>query len=139
MRASSSWAQADPELFPTLGTIGHQTGDCQPCFYVHTRPGCHYGVWCRFCHGDHPPRRKEVPGKPKRVECKSLVDRLLPHFLRTGATFAEAVESLRSAAEFPHDDALAARYALKLLKRLYKEAGLDATLAPEDEGVADSL
>mmetsp|Transcript_22394 Transcript_22394/g.40351 ORF Transcript_22394/g.40351 Transcript_22394/m.40351 type:complete len:369 (+) Transcript_22394:82-1188(+) len=34
---------------PSLGSEGHDRGDCKPCAFLHTK-GCENGAMCKFCH-----------------------------------------------------------------------------------------
>merc|ERR1711963_654156 len=34
---------------PSLGSVGHSSGLCSPCDFVH-RGGCRAGMECKFCH-----------------------------------------------------------------------------------------
>lgn len=48
--------------FPSVGSLGHHSGTCKPCAFVHTK-GCANGLQCSFCHlclpGSVKSRRKE--------------------------------------------------------------------------------
>eukprot|EP00747_Dinoflagellata_sp_TGD_P180688 gnl/TRDRNA2_/TRDRNA2_33572_c0_seq1.p1 gnl/TRDRNA2_/TRDRNA2_33572_c0~~gnl/TRDRNA2_/TRDRNA2_33572_c0_seq1.p1 ORF type:complete len:243 (+),score=39.88 gnl/TRDRNA2_/TRDRNA2_33572_c0_seq1:3-731(+) len=57
-----------PLDMPSRGSVGHEVGDCKPCFYMHAKVGCQFGRSCRFCHFFHPKTRtqKERPTKLKR-------------------------------------------------------------------------
>jgi hypothetical protein len=35
---------------PSIGSIGHGSGLCAPCGFVHHKGGCQAGTECRFCH-----------------------------------------------------------------------------------------
>merc|ERR1719359_378412 len=37
------------ELF-SIGSVGHGSGLCAPCGFVHHKGGCQAGTECRFCH-----------------------------------------------------------------------------------------
>lgn len=41
-------APGSPEL-PSIGSIGHESGRCKPCAFLHTK-GCENGLACQFCH-----------------------------------------------------------------------------------------
>merc|ERR1711879_55240 len=45
--------QSEPTLgsaeLPSIGSVGHSTGTCRPCIFVHSK-GCESGVNCTFCH-----------------------------------------------------------------------------------------
>eukprot|EP00930_Biecheleria_cincta_P002932 TRINITY_DN103888_c0_g1_i1.p1 TRINITY_DN103888_c0_g1~~TRINITY_DN103888_c0_g1_i1.p1 ORF type:complete len:401 (+),score=46.15 TRINITY_DN103888_c0_g1_i1:55-1257(+) len=47
---------ASPEL-PSVGSAGHNTGDCKPCAFIHTK-GCEGGKQCPFCHLCEPGEKK---------------------------------------------------------------------------------
>jgi len=34
---------------PSVGSVGHDTGDCRPCAFFLTK-GCENGTKCTFCH-----------------------------------------------------------------------------------------
>eukprot|EP00930_Biecheleria_cincta_P004986 TRINITY_DN105916_c0_g1_i1.p1 TRINITY_DN105916_c0_g1~~TRINITY_DN105916_c0_g1_i1.p1 ORF type:complete len:278 (+),score=29.48 TRINITY_DN105916_c0_g1_i1:101-934(+) len=34
---------------PSLGSLGHELGQCKPCAFLHTK-GCSSGATCKFCH-----------------------------------------------------------------------------------------
>lgn len=44
---------ADPKFklneFASIGSLGHDTGDCKPCAFFNTK-GCGNGGSCKFCH-----------------------------------------------------------------------------------------
>lgn len=119
---------ADPALppgIPTLGTVGHANGDCKPCFYIHTKVGCQYGAACMFCHGGHPKRKQERPQKFQREAFRLVVDRIFEEHVLVGASHEEANAALLRCDEFPHGDHVAMKYARKLLRSLYRDAGLE--------------
>lgn len=68
-----------------------------------------------------------MPGKPKRLECRTLVNRLFLRFQESGASYAEADASLQRCVDFPLHDQVAARYSRKLLRSLYRNAGHDVS------------
>jgi len=43
---------------PTVGSTGHNTGNCKPCAFFHTR-GCENGVQCPFCHLCQPDEKRK--------------------------------------------------------------------------------
>lgn len=65
-----------PELQPpsaTLGSVGHEVGNCKPCAFVYTK-GCQSGAQCAFCHLCPPgekDRRKKVKHIMARIRRKS--------------------------------------------------------------------
>lgn len=62
----------------SIGSIGHATGNCTVCIFVHTVPGCSNGISCTFCHFEHRrPRRKN-----KMRPCKGKRDRHLKFLTR---------------------------------------------------------
>jgi len=62
----------------SIGSIGHATGNCTVCIFVHTMPGCSNGIACSFCHFEHKrPRRKN-----KMRPCKGKRDRHLKFLTR---------------------------------------------------------
>jgi len=48
MHASTKPELGSPE-FPSLGSEGHQFGQCRPCAFLFTK-GCSNGASCSFCH-----------------------------------------------------------------------------------------
>jgi len=57
----------------TLGSVGHETGNCKPCAFVYTK-GCQSGAQCAFCHLCPPgekDRRKKVKHIMARIRRKS--------------------------------------------------------------------
>lgn len=113
----------------SAGTLAHARGSCQPCYFYHCSGGCPYGRSCKYCHAAHTTRKKEVPGKPKRQQCRELVDRLFQRFQERGASYAEADASLQRCIDFPRDDHVAAKYTRKLLRSVYRNAGHDVSAA----------
>lgn len=59
--APSQPAPGSDEL-PSLGSAGHQLGECKPCAFLHSK-GCSSGAMCKFCHlcdaGEKKRRQKE--------------------------------------------------------------------------------
>lgn len=37
------------DKLPSLGSFGHELGQCKPCAFLHTK-GCSSGTMCKFCH-----------------------------------------------------------------------------------------
>lgn len=37
------------DKLPSLGSFGHDLGQCKPCAFLHTK-GCSSGAMCKFCH-----------------------------------------------------------------------------------------
>jgi hypothetical protein len=57
----------------SVGSAGHDTGECRPCLFVQTKNGCQNGVLCPFCHFPHKKNNKARPNKGKRARyIKSL-------------------------------------------------------------------
>lgn len=61
--------EAETQNFPTLGSQGHQFGNCKPCAFLYTK-GCGNGVECPFCHLC-PPGEKKRRKKEKVVKHRS--------------------------------------------------------------------
>lgn len=40
---------AGSDKLPSLGSFGHDLGQCKPCAFLHTK-GCSSGTMCKFCH-----------------------------------------------------------------------------------------
>jgi len=62
----------------SVGSIPHGSGTCRPCTFAASGTGCHVGVFCRFCHSQHPGvrRTKARPCKGKRDRYRNLLDKL---------------------------------------------------------------
>lgn len=69
----------DSQGIPTsIGSILHNEGTCKACVFAHNdRKACQNGVQCKFCHFNHPPKRRLRFGKKKRMEMKRLEDALV--------------------------------------------------------------
>lgn len=53
---------------PSIGSLGHPTGDCRPCAFLHTK-GCSTGPACKFCHLCGPGERKRrLREKRERIQ-----------------------------------------------------------------------
>ncbi|CAE7396152.1 ANKRD50 [Symbiodinium natans] len=50
-------AELGPDGLPSIGSVGHATGDCKRCCF-HPKGRCQNGHDCRFCHFDHDKRRR---------------------------------------------------------------------------------
>lgn len=50
----------------TVGSRGHGTGDCSPCFFAHRRAGCQNGSNCPYCHLTHQQKQRPCKGKRNR-------------------------------------------------------------------------
>lgn len=57
----------------SLGSINHQYVACRPCLFQHTRLGCHYWIFCDFCHYR---RHKARPCKGKRARYRRLINHM---------------------------------------------------------------
>lgn len=55
------YAIQEPDLgsedLPTIGSVGHKSGTCKPCAFLHTK-GCENGASCPFCHLCKPGEKK---------------------------------------------------------------------------------
>eukprot|EP00425_Heterocapsa_triquetra_P006485 CAMPEP_0195161354 /NCGR_PEP_ID=MMETSP0448-20130528/187120_1 /TAXON_ID=66468 /ORGANISM="Heterocapsa triquestra, Strain CCMP 448" /LENGTH=246 /DNA_ID=CAMNT_0040200153 /DNA_START=132 /DNA_END=872 /DNA_ORIENTATION=+ len=60
---------------PSVGTIGHKLGLCQPCDFVH-RGGCRAGAACKYCHLCQPLDQKRQ--RRERQRCMRARRRLQP-------------------------------------------------------------
>jgi len=58
-----------PEV-PSVGSIGHRTGSCKPCVFLHTK-GCQSGLQCQFCHLCGPDEKKQRQ-KAKRLHFQQV-------------------------------------------------------------------
>lgn len=58
------------EVLPSLGSVEHQSGDCKPCAFLHSK-GCVSGVNCEFCHLCEPGEKKRRQ-KEKRAFFSSV-------------------------------------------------------------------
>lgn len=54
-------AELDSLPLPSLGSIAHGFGTCQPCHYAYSKVGCRLDKKCGLCHYRHPKRRKRRP------------------------------------------------------------------------------
>eukprot|EP00929_Paragymnodinium_shiwhaense_P120239 TRINITY_DN92156_c0_g1_i1.p1 TRINITY_DN92156_c0_g1~~TRINITY_DN92156_c0_g1_i1.p1 ORF type:complete len:421 (+),score=90.41 TRINITY_DN92156_c0_g1_i1:209-1471(+) len=79
-----SLAEAIPEPVvgsadcPTLGSMGHRTGRCKPCAFLHTR-GCVNGAECTFCHLCEPGEKKRRQKEKKEALRKDAEDKMKAH------------------------------------------------------------
>lgn len=64
VRGSSARPLEDLEL--SLGSRGHATGDCTPCYFAHRSAGCNSGSACKFCHLPHQRKHKVRPCRQRR-------------------------------------------------------------------------
>jgi len=51
---------------PTVGSIGHHSGDCKPCAFLYIK-GCSNGVHCTFCHLCSPGEKKKRKQEKKEL------------------------------------------------------------------------
>jgi len=58
-RITGSAASAPRALLelPSAGSLGHSSGHCRPCAFLHTK-GCENGLACQYCHICGPEERK---------------------------------------------------------------------------------
>lgn len=56
-------AELGPDGLPSMGSVGHTTGDCKRCAFF-PKDRCQNGYNCQFCHFDHEKSRRT--GKKKR-------------------------------------------------------------------------
>lgn len=70
-----------PEL-PSIGSVGHQSGQCKPCAFMHSK-GCKTGRACQFCHLCEPGEKKRRQ-KEKRAFFSTM--RQLRQFVSGGAS-----------------------------------------------------
>eukprot|EP00406_Dinophysis_acuminata_P023877 CAMPEP_0179348024 /NCGR_PEP_ID=MMETSP0797-20121207/73479_1 /TAXON_ID=47934 /ORGANISM="Dinophysis acuminata, Strain DAEP01" /LENGTH=195 /DNA_ID=CAMNT_0021062797 /DNA_START=48 /DNA_END=635 /DNA_ORIENTATION=+ len=61
---------------PSMGSGGHNTGDCKPCLYMSTKTGCFNGRQCTFCHYTHSKKNRPRPCKATRLQCKQIASML---------------------------------------------------------------
>eukprot|EP00928_Gymnodinium_smaydae_P050055 TRINITY_DN3366_c0_g7_i1.p1 TRINITY_DN3366_c0_g7~~TRINITY_DN3366_c0_g7_i1.p1 ORF type:complete len:362 (+),score=19.61 TRINITY_DN3366_c0_g7_i1:53-1138(+) len=52
-----SEAELGSDALPTIGSKGHNSGNCKPCAFAHSK-GCNNGIQCSFCHLCPPDERK---------------------------------------------------------------------------------
>jgi len=77
----------DPEPFPepspeqpdSWGSAGHESGECCPCVWFHTKRGCAMGAACGFCHlcDKDAFKRKKAAFKRKKREDRRQAKALL--------------------------------------------------------------
>lgn len=83
------WNEAQPQLssgderlislgspaLPTLGSLGHDNGNCKPCAFFHVK-GCGSGSQCQFCHlcesGEKKRRQKEKIERRRQERAERL-------------------------------------------------------------------
>eukprot|EP00929_Paragymnodinium_shiwhaense_P115152 TRINITY_DN8383_c0_g1_i1.p1 TRINITY_DN8383_c0_g1~~TRINITY_DN8383_c0_g1_i1.p1 ORF type:complete len:305 (+),score=54.39 TRINITY_DN8383_c0_g1_i1:109-915(+) len=54
-------------LLPTLGSAGHDIGECKPCAFFWKDNGCVNGMYCQFCH------KCDAAEKKKRQKVKKAL------------------------------------------------------------------
>eukprot|EP00927_Polykrikos_kofoidii_P073379 TRINITY_DN69421_c0_g1_i1.p1 TRINITY_DN69421_c0_g1~~TRINITY_DN69421_c0_g1_i1.p1 ORF type:complete len:294 (+),score=51.21 TRINITY_DN69421_c0_g1_i1:227-1108(+) len=52
----------------SIGAILHELDSCAPCGFFRTPKGCINGIRCKFCHADHPKKKKVRTSKRKADE-----------------------------------------------------------------------
>lgn len=72
------------DMLPSIGSVGHMTGDCKPCAFLHSK-GCVSGNNCVFCHlcdsGEKKRRQKEKKAFFSNVnKFRQFVTASLPSF-----------------------------------------------------------
>eukprot|EP00930_Biecheleria_cincta_P038994 TRINITY_DN26811_c0_g1_i1.p1 TRINITY_DN26811_c0_g1~~TRINITY_DN26811_c0_g1_i1.p1 ORF type:complete len:270 (-),score=41.89 TRINITY_DN26811_c0_g1_i1:33-842(-) len=68
-----------PRYAWSVGSKGHEVGQCNPCMYLASASGCARGEECIFCHLAHdtsPKRTRCRPCKATRSRCKSILEEL---------------------------------------------------------------
>lgn len=60
----------------SVGSIGHEAGNCVPCVFSRTRSGCMSGVKCPFCHLPHKQSSTGSSSSKKKSQYKKVVNRL---------------------------------------------------------------
>jgi len=101
----------------SLGSQLHGTGECRPCFYSHSKKGCHFGVACVFCHGDHVKKRKARPPKHVRLECRSMAHATFDQYSEAPPEIAEAHLQEQELLNTSHAPS---KYASVVLRALYR-------------------
>jgi len=75
---------------PSIGSLGHSTGACRPCAFLHTK-GCSTGPACKFCHLCEPGERKRRSGEKREMRQQGKAKRLVAAKARA----AEVAEGAR--------------------------------------------
>jgi len=132
-----------PPDVPTVGSIGHATEDCKPCFYIHARVSCQFGHSCQFCHLYHPKRPKmqtERPTKTKRKKISELAYKifeswqpsmsLLSHDSDDGALANIMIEECEQVQRL---DGATRKYISAVLRALAKSVRADTAPLDSDE------
>lgn len=62
-------------LLPSLGSAGHDIGECRPCAFIHKQRGCSLAAGCPFCHlcGAGEKRRRQKEKKAAYAQHASVV------------------------------------------------------------------
>merc|ERR1712032_1411722 len=59
---------------PSVGSLDHHLGTCQPCHFFLQDVGCRLGETCGYCHFRHPQTRgRNRPNKQKRERLRKIV------------------------------------------------------------------
>lgn len=60
----------------SAGSIHHHDGTCKPCVFFNSEKGkqCENGIYCRFCHFKHEPKKRQRLSKKKRLERRGKTD-----------------------------------------------------------------
>jgi hypothetical protein len=68
----------------SAGSIYHDEGTCKPCVFFNSDKGksCENGIYCRFCHFKHEPKKRQRLSKKKRLERRSREEGRTPDELQ---------------------------------------------------------
>lgn len=117
-----------PPGVPTVGSLGHASGDCQPCHFVHTRIGCKYLAACEYCHLEHPRKKRERPSRLQRRQCQSLADQVVASLAQRGGptfTLEECEGAVLGSPELAEASWVRRRCAQQAVAQAYRRAGLE--------------
>lgn len=71
--------EEEPYEFPSIGSVGHWEGKCQPCRFIHLADGCRNGRNCNYCHEEHDTMGTKThrPSKGVRSGYKRAVNQIV--------------------------------------------------------------
>lgn len=75
----------------SIGSLGHNEGNCKSCHFFHSPAGCASAKDCLFCHLPHASRTRPRPCKTKRLQCKRFADLLVKKMETNPDRLTEAV------------------------------------------------
>lgn len=106
----------------SMGSLGHDVGECKLCIFNHSKLGCFNGIACNFCHFSHRRGRhgnKQKPCKGKRDRYRKLITRLASEIECDPYSFS--VEALQLPPSIASNEAARAKLLSKM--QLHAEQG----------------